>query len=536
MAIDDLLNLAKGLLDGWNNGRLKRTLRRTAQEALDKSIEVAQLQEKLRQIEDEIRRLKGENPKPEIKPASTKELNPPPKKKHQKKSKNEEIEIDESVELEVPKEDLPKDAKFVGKRKIVIQEMMIKRRNIEFWINRYWSDELGRIIEAEVPAEFKGSQFGPMLRSFIIYQYFKNRVPHAKIRKNLQDWGIEISEGTINNILNDLPTEFADDLGSARRAAIKNCSQIHIDDTGAKFNGKNFHTFVVSNKFYTQYTTGSEKNRWSAAGAIMGGEQQFMINDTAVTFVARKLKKPEITNYLSKLKGDKIFLREEIEQLLRDAPFSRLAKQQQDIIRTGLAVGALRSKSAGPPIHFTISDDAPNFVDLTKNHQLCWVHEIRKYKLCEVFKRIESETLEKLVSEWRKFYGLLLKFKANCSAELRRKIREEFRRICSIKTLVKPLDEQLRRTWENRKSLLLFLKYPQLPLHNNQAELDIRERVIKRKISLQNRSLAGVKAWDLMLSLASTCRKLNLSFWNYLEDRISKRETIPYLGKLVNSL
>ncbi len=49
-------------------------------------------------------------------------------------------------------------------------------------------------------------------------------------------------------------------------------------------------------------------------------------------------------------------------------------------------------------------------------------------------------------------------------------------------------------------------------------------------------TLAGVNAWDLMLSLASTCRKLNLSFWNYLEDRISKRETIPYLEKLVNSL
>jgi hypothetical protein len=211
-----------------------------------------------------------------------------------------------------------------------------------------------------------------------------------------------------------------------------------------------------------------------------------------------------------------------------------LVKQHLDIIRTGLAVGALRSKSAGPPIHFTISDDAPNFVDLTKNHQLCWVHEIRKYKLCEVFKRIESETLEKLLHEWRKFYGLLQEFKLKETRELRLKIRSEFKRICFSFTLVKPLDEQLRRTWENREGLLLFLKYPQLPLQNNLAERDIRERVIKRKISLQNRSLGGLRSWDLMLSLASTCRKLNLSFWNYLEDRITKREAIPYLGKLVN--
>lgn len=536
MAIDDLLSLAKGLLDGWNNGKLKRTLRRTAQEALDARIKNLELEEKLRQQENEIRRLKGEKSKPEIKPASTKELNPTPKKKHEKKAKVDDIEIDESVNLDVPKEDLPKDAKFIGKRKIVIQEMEIKRRNLEIWINRYWSDELGKVIEAELPAGFKGSQFGPQLRSFILYQYYKNRVPHEKIRKNLEDWKIFVSKGSINNILNELSEEFNEDMNSARAAAIKKCSQIHIDDTGAKFNGKSFYTFVVSNKFYTSYSTGPEKNRWSAAGAMMGGEQKFMINNNAVTFIAKKLKKPEITNYLSKFKSEKIYNREELEGLLGHVPFSSLCKQHQDLIRTGLAIGALRSKSAGPPIHFTISDDAPNFVSLTKNHQLCWVHEIRKYKLCEVFKRIESETLEKLVTEWRKFYGLLLKFKDKQTRELRLQVRLEFKRICSIKTLVKPLDDQLRRTWENREGLLLFLKYPQVPLHNNQAELDIRERVIKRKISLQNRSLEGLKAWDLMLSLASTCRKINLSFWNYLEDRISKREVVPYLGKLVNSL
>jgi len=187
-------------------------------------------------------------------------------------------------------------------------------------------------------------------------------------------------------------------------------------------------------------------------------------------------------------------------------------------------------------VKFIISGDAPNFVGIVKNHQLCWVHEIRKYKLCEVFKRIESETLEKLIDQWRAFYKLMKRFKNNQTTELRMKVRVEFDRICAIKTFVKPLDEQLARTKAKKKELLLFLKYPQLPLHNNMAEIDIRERVIKRKISLQNRSLDGMRAWDLMLSLVSTCRKIRLSFWSYLEDRISMRESIPYLGKIVNSL
>jgi hypothetical protein len=170
MAIDDLLNLAKGLLDGWNNGRLKRTLKQTAQVALDRSIEVAELQEKLRQKEDEIRRLKGEKPKPEIKPTSTKELNPSPMKEHRKSTKNDEIAVDESVDLDVPKDDLPKDAKFIGKRRVVVQELEIRRRNIEFWIHRHWSAELGKVIEGALPESFKGHQFGPALRTLSVLQ------------------------------------------------------------------------------------------------------------------------------------------------------------------------------------------------------------------------------------------------------------------------------------------------------------------------------------------------------------------------------
>lgn len=536
MSFDDLLFLAKGLVKGWNKGKLEKKIKELAHVAIDGRIKIAELEEKNREQADEIRRLKGEKPKPNIKPTNTKDLNPPTKKDHQKKSKKDTIEIDEKIILDVDKEDRPKDAKFIGTREITIQDMIIKRHNIQFVINRYWSNELGRTIEGEIPPEFKGNQFGPTLRSFIIYEYYKNRVTHKKIVSMLFDWGIEISEGTVNSILNEPSQIFAEDLQSARSAALKKCSQVHIDDSGAKFNGLNYHTFVVSNKFYTSYTTGPEKNRWSAVGAILGSRQQFIINQDAVTFIAERLKKPQITNFFSKIKSEKVYDREELEKIFEYPVFSDLEKKQRDFIRTGCAVGAMKSKTLGPPVNFIISDDAANFVSLVNNHQLCWVHEIRKYKLCEVFKRIESETLEKLVSEWRSFYKLLLDFKNNHGRDLRIKIRSEFNRICSIKTLVRPLDEQLRRTRENKEGLLLFLKYPQLPLHNNQAEGDIRERVIKRKISLQNRSLEGMRAWDLMLSLASTCRKIKLSFWRYLEDRISMRESIPYLGKIVNSL
>jgi hypothetical protein len=182
-------------------------------------------------------------------------------------------------------------------------DLEIRRRNIEFWIHRYWSAELGKVIEGAIPDAFKGRQFGPVLRTFILYQYYKNRVPHGKIRRNLADWGIVISAGTINAILNDLPEEFAEDLGPARGAALRMMSQVHIDETGAKFNGQNYYTFSVSNRFYTQYATGPEKNRWSSVAAILGGAQKFLVDDTAVTFIAQQLKKPAVTNCRISLKG-----------------------------------------------------------------------------------------------------------------------------------------------------------------------------------------------------------------------------------------
>ncbi len=164
----------------------------------------------------------------------------------------------------------------------------------------------------------------------------------------------------------------------------------------------------MRNRFFTSHTTSFEKNRWSAAAAVLGGVQQFLINQNAVNFMAKKFNKPPVTNYLSKLKGERAFFRDEIEKLFEDLVFKTLEKKQLDIVRTGCAVGELQSKQLVPPVNFIISDDAPNFVRLAKNHQLYWVHEIRKYKLCEVFKRIESENLEMLVKEWRNFYGLML--------------------------------------------------------------------------------------------------------------------------------
>lgn len=532
MAIDDLKRLTTGFIKGWKKGKLKETLKETAEAAIDAKVKVAELEERNRQLLDQIRQLKGEKKKPKFKKKipsiNTDDLNPKTKKPRKKSHKKENLEIDEVIE--VSPSDLPKDAKKIGSRKIVVQEILIKRRNICFEIKRYWSESLGRSIEGEIPAEFKGSEFGPQLRSHILYLYYKLRVPHKKIKDYFEDLGIRLSAGFICETLNSDLAVFAEDLHSAKKAALKKQARLHIDETGAKLNGQLAYTFGVSNDYFCQFSTLFGKSRWKAVGSLLNGKESFLFDTEAISFVAKKCKRPVLTTLCYDIR-DQILSEQEIEIRFKDA-----TKKQLEHIKTAGSISALRSGKLGPPIKFLISDDATNFKDLIEKHQLCWVHEIRKYKLSEVFKRIESETLEKLTRIWREFYKKLSNYKLHPTKEKRDSIRARFDQICNLKTMVKPLDEQLARTKKLKDKLLLVLRYPQLPLHNNLCENDLRERVIKRKISLQNRSIEGMKAWDLMLSLNVTCRKLNISFFDYLEDRISGREQIKYLGRLINSL
>jgi hypothetical protein len=84
-----------------------------------------------------------------------------------------------------------------------------------------------------------------------------------------------------------------------------------------------------------------------------------------------------------------------------------------------------------------------------------------------------------------------------------------------------------------RDGLLAVLEHPQLPLHNNLSENDIREYARLRKISSGTRSDLGLRCRDTFLSLKKTCRKLGVSFWQFLKDRLTGAATIPPLADLM---
>ena len=80
-----------------------------------------------------------------------------------------------------------------------------------------------------------------------------------------------------------------------------------------------------------------------------------------------------------------------------------------------------------------------------------------------------------------------------------------------------------------------MLAHPEIPLHNNPAELAARQRVRKRDVSFGPRSPAGRKAWDTFMSLAETTKKLGVSFYAFVHDRISKLGLIPPLADIIRA-
>ena len=95
------------------------------------------------------------------------------------------------------------------------------------------------------------------------------------------------------------------------------------------------------------------------------------------------------------------------------------------------------------------------------------------------------------------------------------------------------LDQRILQTQADKTALLMVLKHPEIPLHNNPAELDARLRVRKRVVSYGPRSAAGAQAWDTMETLLGTAKKLGVNFFQYIRDRVSGARQMPSLAELI---
>jgi len=184
-------------------------------------------------------------------------------------------------------------------------------------------------------------------------------------------------------------------------------------------------------------------------------------------------------------------------------------------------------------VHTLVCDDAPQFKLITNDVALCWVHEGRHYKKLSPVVACHQELLDEFLDEFWDYYRELLAYRDSPSAELARELKSKFWKLFDTKSGYEQLDERKQLTAAKASELLVVLDHPELPLHNNPAELAARTMVQRRNISYATQTTEGTKAWDTFMSLVATTRKLGISFFEYVRDRISEAGKIPDLATII---
>jgi len=496
---------------------------------------VQTLREEVQRLRDEIARLKEHKGKPKI-PPSQLEKDPEEKKKKKdangkrpgskKRSKTKDLPIHETIP--VPPKDLPAGSTRVGHDDWIVQGLEIRVHNVCYQLET-WLTPDGKLIKGELPDSVNG-HFNAMLRSFVLQQYNHGHVTQPLIWEELLDFGVDISSGQVSRILTEEKEAFHIEKEGVLCAGLDISSYINVDDTGARHAGKNGYCTHIGNELFAWFESTASKSRINFLKLLRQGNYDYVINADALEYIQRQ-SFPQPLLALLATDSEKHFETEEdwkkhLEQLgIKKNRHIRIATE-------GSLLGSVLHHGFSKDL-VILSDDAGQFNILL--HALCWIHAERTIHKLVPCSEKESKAIEDIRDRIWQLYRDLKAFKEAHDEKNKTALKKRFDEIFTTQTCSEVLNAALRRVAKNKEELLLVLDRPDIPLHNNLSERDIREYVKKRKISGSTRSDAGRRCRDTFTSLKKTCRKLGVSFWDYLYDRVSQAGKITPLPDIIRA-
>jgi hypothetical protein len=504
--------------------------------------ELSENNEKLKaenqKLRDEISLMKGEQPKPDIKPSGKKpnvdisseeERKPKNTPKNKKpKTKKDKIKIDRVVVCEVDKDILPDDAVFKGYQDVVVQEIIIKTDNIEYRKEIYYSPSQKKTYMGKTPSEIKG-EFGPGVKSTILALKHVANVSESKIHEFMDNFDIHIAPSTISRILTKNHELFHQEKADIFRAGLLATDYQQMDDTSSRVHSQNHYAQIVCNPYYTAYFTTPRKDRLTVLDVLRGdpdGElRSYFFNEEAFDLLVEfRLSKKLIGRLRDLISGKTLDESQMQELLLIIYPTPDKGKNNRTRILEAGAIAAYHQQTDFPVIPILLTDDAPQFKRLTYEQALCWVHDGRNYKKLHPVVPVHREKLEEFLGVYWNYYRKLLEFKET-----------PFSSLFSTKTGYPALDDRITKTTAKKSELLIALKHPEVPLHNNESELGARAQVRRRDVSLHTMTEDGTKANDTFLTIVETAKKLGVGAYDYIYDRVSKRFCMPSLAELIRA-
>lgn len=520
--------------------RTRELVRRLLNLLEDVRADLRAAQTEIQHLRNEINRLKGEQGQPTIKPNTPQ---PPPTdlsseqerrtpKAWSKGRKTDRIPIDREQVVQVDPDGLPPDAQFKGYEDVVVQDVVFRTDNILFHKEKFYSPSQHQTYLASLPQGYNG-QFGPGIKSLALVFYYGAQMSEPKVAELLRSVGVQISDGHVSHLLIKDQATFHGEKAALYQAGLASSPWQHLDDTSTRVNGQNGYCHVVCNPLYTAYFTTPTKDRLTVIDVLTNYRpRRFVVNTEALGYVAASGLSAVRCRQLAQVPSD-VLMDEARLQALLETHLPGLGPQQRKWILDATAVAAYHADGEFPVVRLLVCDDAPQFTLVTEELALCWVHEGRHYKKLMPYVPHHRALVETFVERFWTYYDQLLAYRKQPTPEEATRLVGEFETLFATVTGYQALDERIAKTRAKQSCLLMVLAHPEIPLHNNPAELGARARVRKRDVSFGPRTREGAMAWDTFMTLAATATKLGVSFYHYIHDRVSGAYQMPALADLI---
>ncbi|MCP4682015.1 MAG: transposase, partial [Desulfobacterales bacterium] len=191
--------------------------------------------EEIQLLKDEIARLKGQKPKPKIRPSKLEKDRKEKEKSSSGKrpgSKKREKTANLVIhnEIPVPPESIPPGSIFKEYQPYTVQGIRILPYNVRYLLER-WQMPDGRNIVGKLPSHVQ-SHYDFELKTYILYQYNHCQVTQPLLLEQLWEWGVDISAGQLNRILTEDKNIFHNEKDEILSTGLKVSDYVNVDDTG----------------------------------------------------------------------------------------------------------------------------------------------------------------------------------------------------------------------------------------------------------------------------------------------------------------
>ena len=514
------------------------------------SKELSDLKEENGKLKDEINRLKGEKGRPEFKgrpkvaDGKVEESGGAEGDKrgnHKTGTNKGRLEIDQTIELKEVSGELPLDAHIRFWEERVVQDVILKRNTVKYRIAVWYSPSEGKTYRSVFPVDGFGS-FGPQIRGLLHLLHYECNVTQGCLESFCDSMSLDISSGSIDNILKSRGEEAVLERKEILAAGIGHSDYVQVDSTGSKEKGVSLYTQIFCSPLFTAYFSNRTKSRLQVLQSLCGltdlSDLPVIFNDDTVLLLERFKVPQQCQNTLqgflalgecSSIGDLKVWI---------DRELPKLAGQKNTLahVLDAFALAHYFQRQDFPTLCALMSDDAPEYKLLCPLHALCWVHDGRDYKKLLPQLDINRRQTSVFMDEYWTFYRRLLEYKDwdGATQNLQKPVLDaEFERIFTQKTGYEALDKLIARTCSKKAGLLPVLERPDLPLHNNAAELAARRKVRKRDVSLHTMSAEGTRVQDAYLSIIETAKKLRVSAFEYLTDFVSGTRKMMPLTELI---